>query len=289
MPPEKRGLAMVFQDYALWPHLTVLQNVSYALRRGAHQAADVRRRALEAIGSVGLDGKEERYPHELSGGQQQRVALARALAGRPRLILFDEPLSNLDADLRERLRVEIATLTRSTGATAVYITHDQSEAMALADRIGLLNAGRLEQLATPEELYRRPATAFAARFTGVAGSARGIVRERRGDAVVVLAGDHTLVAAAGARGLQPGDDVEVLVRPTGTAFADGSADADRTLPAVVVDIAYRGRGYEHVVETPVGRITGVFSAEARQRGERSRVAIDPDGCHAFSYTVTQSN
>jgi iron(III) transport system ATP-binding protein len=288
LAPEKRGLAMVFQDYALWPHMTVRQNVSYALRRGSHQAADVRRRTLEAIESVGLDGKEDRYPHELSGGQQQRVALARALAGRPRLILFDEPLSNLDADLRERLRIEIATLTRSTGATAVYITHDQSEAMALADRIGLLNAGRLEQLATPEELYRRPATAFAARFTGVAGSARGIVRERRDGALVVLAADHILVAASGETGLEPGDDVEVLVRPTATTFVDDAAvpAGDRALPAVVVDVAYRGRGYEHVVETAVGRITGVFAATARQRGEQARVAIDPTGCHVFAKNVT---
>jgi iron(III) transport system ATP-binding protein len=291
VPPERRDLAMVFQDYALWPHLTVLQNVSYVLRRARLQASDVRQRALEAIESVGLDGKEDRYPHELSGGQQQRVALARALAGRPRLILFDEPLSNLDADLRERLRVEIATLTRATGATAVYITHDQSEAMALADRIGLLHDGRLEQLATPEELYRRPATGFAARFTGVAGSARGIVRERRGGALVVLAGDHVLVAASGYSGLEPGDDVEVLVRPTATTFVDGGSGThdDRTLPAVVVDVAYRGRGYEHVVETPVGRITGVFAATARQRGEHLRVAIDPAECHAFAHYVTQDN
>jgi iron(III) transport system ATP-binding protein len=291
LPPEKRGIAMVFQDYALWPHMTVRQNVSYALRRGSYQAADVRRRALEAIESVGLDGKEDRYPHELSGGQQQRVALARALAGRPRLILFDEPLSNLDADLRERLRVEIATLTRSTGATAVYITHDQSEAMALADRIGLLNSGRLEQSATPEELYRHPATGFAARFTGVAGSARGIVRERRDGATVVLAGDHILVAASGEAGLEPGDDVEVLVRPTATTFVDDASGlaGDRTLPAVVVDVAYRGRGYEHVVETPVGRITGVFAVAARQRGEQARVAIDPAECHVFTHNVTSAN
>ena len=293
LPPERRGLAMVFQDYALWPHMTVRQNVAYALRRaGSRGAVDVRGRTMEAIESVGLAGNEERYPHELSGGQQQRVALARALAGRPKLILFDEPLSNLDADLRERLRVEIATLTRSTGATAVYITHDQSEAMALADRIGLLNAGRLEQLATPEELYRRPATSFAARFTGVAAGARGIVRERRGAAAVVMAGDHVLVATAGGVGLKPGDDVEVLIRPTATAFVDDLSDADHrhaAMPAVVVDIAYRGRGYEHVVDTPVGRITGVFAPEARQRGALARVAIDPDGCLAFPFAVTSSS
>ena len=292
VPPERRGLAMVFQDYALWPHMTVRHNVAYALRRaGSRGTVDVRGRTMEAIESVGLVGYEDRYPHELSGGQQQRVALARALAGRPKLILFDEPLSNLDADLRERLRVEISTLTRSTGATAVYITHDQSEAMALADTIGLLNAGRLEQLATPEELYRRPATSFAARFTGVAAVAQGIVGERRGAAAVVRVGDHVLVATTtgAGSGPKPGDEVEVLIRPTATVFVDDVFEVDRdraTMSAVVVDIAYRGRGYEHVVDTPAGRITGVFAPAARQRGSLARVAIDPDGCLAFPSGVS---
>ena len=130
VPPDRRDLAMVFQDYALWPHLTVLGNVGYALRRRRLGSAEAGRQVREALGRVGLDDLAERYPHELSGGQQQRVGLARAIVARPALLLFDEPLSNLDADLRERLRVEIATATRDTGSTAVYITHDQSEAFA---------------------------------------------------------------------------------------------------------------------------------------------------------------
>ena len=134
VPPEQRDLAMVFQDYALWPHLTALGNVGYALRRRKLAADQAKARSLEALERVGLAGLAERYPHELSGGQQQRVALARAIVAQPGLLLFDEPLSNLDTDLRERLRVEIATLTRQCGATAVYITHDQAEAFALGGR-----------------------------------------------------------------------------------------------------------------------------------------------------------
>lgn len=139
LPPEARDLAMVFQDYALWPHLTAAGNVGYALRRRKLTADQSRARSLEMLERVGLAGLAERYPHELSGGQQQRVALARAIVARPGLLLFDEPLSNLDTDLRERLRVEISTLTRESGATAVYITHDQSEAFAIADVIGVLD------------------------------------------------------------------------------------------------------------------------------------------------------
>ena len=145
---EHRDLAMVFQDYALWPHLTVAGNVGYALRRRRHSAGERDRRIGQALERVGLGQHHRRYPHQLSGGEQQRVGLARAIVAQPRL-LFDEPLSNLDADLREHLRVEIATLTRESGATAVYITHDQSEAFALADKIGVLQHGLLAQLATP--------------------------------------------------------------------------------------------------------------------------------------------
>jgi len=188
VPPDRRDLAMVFQDYALWPHLTVLGNVGYALRRRRLGSAEAGRQVREALGRVGLDDLAERYPHELSGGQQQRVGLARAIVARPALLLFDEPLSNLDADLRERLRVEIATTTRDTGSTAVYITHDQSEAFALADEIGILNDGRLEQVGEPEEIYHRPASIFVARFTGMSGQLTGLAAGRRGEYLLVRAG-----------------------------------------------------------------------------------------------------
>ncbi|WP_377267677.1 ABC transporter ATP-binding protein [Peterkaempfera sp. SMS 1(5)a] len=175
LAPDRRDLAMVFQDYALWPHMTAAGNTSYALRRRRLSRAESDRRVQEVLARVGLADHADRYPHQLSGGQQQRVALARALVAEPGLLLFDEPLSNLDADLRERLRVQISTLTRDSGATAVYITHDQSEAFALADEVGVLENGRLVQLGTPESVYHRPATPFVARFTGLAGELSGLV------------------------------------------------------------------------------------------------------------------
>ena len=169
VPPEQRDLSMVFQDYALWPHLTALDNVAFALRRRRLSRPECRARAGSMLARVGLEEFARRYPNELSGGQQQRVALARALIADTGLILCDEPLSNLDADLRERMRVEISSLVREAGATTVYITHDQAEAFALADQIGVLEEGVLVQSGSAEDVYHHPATPFVARFTGLAG------------------------------------------------------------------------------------------------------------------------
>lgn len=293
--PERRGLSMVFQDYALWPHLTAQQNVAYALKRRKLPAAEAGKLVGEALERVGLSAKGARYPSELSGGEQQRVALARAVVGRPSLLLFDEPLSNLDADLRERLRVEISTLTRESGATALYITHDQSEAFALADTVGVLRAGRLEQFAAPEEIYQNPATQFVAQFTGLAGSFTGRVVHAREDSVAVDLGGH-VVMARGSESLGATDDAVVLIRPTATsleAVSDhaevGTARVDSTsavtsasIPAVVLDVAYRGRGYEHVVECRYGVLGGVFDNRPWTRGTHCSVRIDPAGCIAFS-------
>jgi ABC-type Fe3+/spermidine/putrescine transport system ATPase subunit len=284
LPPERRDLAMVFQDYALWPHLTAAGNVGYALRRRKLPPATARERAGEALERVGLAGLADRYPHELSGGEQQRVALARAVVARPGLLLFDEPLSNLDADLRERLRVEIATLTRDCGATAVYITHDQAEAFALADRIAILDHGRLVQVADPETVYHRPATPFVARFTGLAGELSGVVRQVAGDTVVASVGGGVLRARRSG-GLRTGDQVRLLVRPAATSI-DHDGPAEGRLPGTVVDVAYRGRGYDHVIATGDHTLTSVFAARARQRGASVHITVEADGCVA--YPVTQS-
>ena len=280
---EKRNLAMVFQDYALWPHMRARENVAFALRRLHLDRSEERRRALAMLDAVGLAALAERYPSELSGGEQQRVALARALVARPGLALFDEPLSNLDTDLRDRLRVEIATLVRESGSTAVYITHDQAEAFALADQVGVLERGRLVQCAPPEEVYAAPATPFVARFTGLSGELAGRVvaasagnrlRVRVEDAELEVSDRHPERAPAGA-------DTMVLVRPAAARFATASEHAP-TLPATVVDSAFRGRGYEHVVETPAGHRLGGIAHDARQRpGTPVRVALDPGGCHAY--------
>jgi iron(III) transport system ATP-binding protein len=175
VPPEARGVGMVFQDYALFPHLGVGDNVAFGLGRLDRPARS--RRVAEVLELVGLGGLAERYPHELSGGQQQRVALARALAPAPALICLDEPFSNLDADLRAVMREEIGKILRLTGTTAVFVTHDQQEAFTLADAVGVLNAGHLEQVDVPYEVYHHPATRFVAEFVGEADFLRGIVKE----------------------------------------------------------------------------------------------------------------
>ncbi len=165
-PPERRGLGMVFQSYAVWPHRSVAQNVGYPLERSGAGRAEILDRVREALALVHLDALAERRPHQLSGGQLQRVALARALVARPRVLLLDEPLSNLDALLREEMRAEIRALQRRLSITTVLVTHDQAEALAIADRVAVLDRGRIEQLGEPQEIYDRPATRFVAEFVG---------------------------------------------------------------------------------------------------------------------------
>ncbi len=277
MAPEKRDLAMVFQDYALWPHMTSFENVAYALKRRNVDVSESTRRVNEALERVGLSTKGPNYPFQLSGGEQQRVALARAIVGRPSLLLFDEPLSNLDADLRERLRVEIATLTREIGATACYITHDQSEAFALADQIGVLRAGELQQIASPEEIYRQPINRFVAAFTGISGSFLGRVIESDYHHVKVQLGSQRLECHTPSE-LKVGESAEVLIRPSATSLSESQSNS---LPAIVLDVAYRGRGYEHVVECEFGIISSVFAQNSTPRGSRVEIYIDPHNCLAF--------
>jgi iron(III) transport system ATP-binding protein len=292
--PDKRDLGMVFQDFALWPHMTVAQNVAFPLRRRSLSKLEGAQRAREMLYKVGLGEYAARYPHELSGGQQQRVALARALVARPGLLLFDEPLSALDANLRERLRVEIGTLAREHGATAVYITHDQTEAFALGDEIGVLQDGNLVQVGPPETIYRTPATSFVARFTGISGTLHGrlltVPDSFPGLGTVLIPSTDlrrqlTLTATA-VTPLQPGSAVQVLLRPTAARIIRQGAQA-AVLRSVVRDGAYQGRGYFYVLELGNGvEFTGIFDRRRFDRGQHADIYIDPAGALVFAADAT---
>ncbi len=286
VPPERRGLAMVFQDYALWPHLSVRKNVAYPLATSSLAKSERSKRCDDLLERVGISHLGGRFPNELSGGEQQRVALARALAADVGLILFDEPLSNLDADRREQLRIEIATLTREAGATALYITHDQSEAFALADQIGVLNQGRLVQFDTPENIYRHPTTAFVARFTGVSGEFPvKVLSEKGGSRVVValpFASSHTIEASSIER-LEPHADVSLFVRASGVSL--GPPANDGGVRGVIRDVAFNGRGYDHVVDVGEGfSLTKIFAPLRFDRGRNVKVCFDSSACFVMDPT-----
>ncbi len=215
VPPHKRGTGMMFQSYALWPHLNVFRNVAFGLEERRVPKAEIRARVEEALAMVRMEGLGSRKIHQLSGGQQQRVALARALVVRPRCLLLDEPLSNLDAKLRIEMRGEIRRICKDFGLTAIYVTHDQKEALSMADRMAVLDAGRLAQVGTPEELYRRPASAFVAGFVGETNLVPGtLVSVSEEDHLVRTAfGEIAGRVAATDWSPSPGDPVLLSIRP----------------------------------------------------------------------------
>jgi iron(III) transport system ATP-binding protein len=220
LPAEARGLGLVFQSYALWPHRTVFANVAYGLKLRGVGAAELEQRVGNALAQIGLADLAERYPHQLSGGQQQRVALARALVYEPAVILLDEPLSNLDAKLREEARAWLRQLIVSLALSALLVTHDQIEAMAIADRIVLLNAGAVEQEGTPTELYQQPATLFAAEFMGNNNRLEGTLEERTGERAVIAALGARL-EGRGRTSVAPGAAASGVIRVEKVALADG--------------------------------------------------------------------
>jgi len=225
VPPRLRNIGMVFQSYAVWPHMTVWQNVAYPLRRRGISRAERNRKVSEALALVGLSDYAQRQVVSLSGGQMQRVALARSLVYQPQLLLLDEPLSNLDANLRLRLRDDLRQIIKRTGVTALYVTHDQAEAVVLGDRIGVMRDGRLLQIGAPSEIYNRPADLFVASFTGASNRLTGRVIDRQGEFGTVEAiSGHRLTVWLPA-GLAVGNPVKIAVRPENVqcgALGDGA-------------------------------------------------------------------
>jgi iron(III) transport system ATP-binding protein len=277
VPPEKRRLGMVFQDYALFPHLSVRRNVAYAL--GRH--ADVER-VQSILELVGLEELGDRAPHELSGGQQQRVALARALAGTPSVVLLDEPFSGLDAALRARVRGEVREILRRAGVTSVFVTHDQEEALSLADRVAVMRDGRIVQVGTPEEVYGRPASRWVAEFLGEADVLPGKVTEGWVECEL---------ARVPAEGVTSGE-AEVLVRPESIALSYGPGSGGRTVvEAVVVEREFFGHDQLVHVELPSGRRirSRSLSYPVWHPGDRVRVQLDgPVNVFAASASASPS-
>ncbi|WP_108718216.1 ABC transporter ATP-binding protein [Miniimonas sp. S16] len=262
VPPNRRDLGMVFQAYSLFPHLSVLDNVMFGLRRRRVPRADAALRAQESLDLVGLGALEARFPHELSGGQQQRVALARALVTRPKVLLLDEPLSALDAKVRVQLREEIRAIQQSLGITTVFVTHDQEEALSVSDRVAVMNAGRIEQIGAPEDLYLRPETGFVATFVGQSFAVPAAVDGGRavlwGRTVGVVGG---LVDDGDAELLLRPEDLTLVEAPTGAAVGSGAArTTGGTTSATVLSSTFLGHARRTLVETSDGHRVAVQHA-----------------------------
>ena len=270
LPPYKRDVNTVFQSYALFPHLTIHENVAFGLRRRGVKGDELRTRVAEMLRVVGLEGYGGRKPRQLSGGQQQRVALARALVNRPRVLLLDEPLGALDLKLRKEMQLELKRIQHEMKITFVHVTHDQEEAMTMADSIVVMNHGRIEQAGDPAELYERPATPFVASFLGVSNLLPGVVA---GDDSVRLE-DGTVLRVAPTALAGRSADVAVGIRPEKLYI--GGGDANR-LAGEIVERAYVGVSTQYVVKTPMGEVTVyVQGAGSHMPGERLELSFAPE-------------
>ena len=273
LPAGARNVSMVFQSYALFPHMSVLDNVAYGLVSSGMRKRDAHVKAEAALETVGLKGFGTRLPSEMSGGQQQRVAVARALVLEPDVLLFDEPLSNLDARLRRSMREEIRALQQRLGLTVVYVTHDQSEALAVSDRIVVMRNAEIAQAGTPEELYTRPNSVFVATFMGEANRVQGVIDAVADDVARVSIGG--LAVDLPAHGLAPGP-VDVVIRPEAIRLA---APGEASIPATVARAIYMGSHAECLFGTAIGELfaIGPRSAARLRQGDAVGLTLDTEG------------
>jgi len=263
VPPERRNLGMVFQSYALWPHKSVFDNVALGLRIQGRPRAEIRDKVAGVLDLVGMPGTEERFPAQLSGGQQQRVALARALALEPQCLLFDEPLSNLDLILRERMRFEIRELLVKQGITSVYVTHDQTEAMVISDHICIMNAGRIEQEGQPSELYGRPSTRFVAEFLGRTNLFPLDQSASNPETGQAVADNGLRFRTLDTRRMAAGGDMMIAFRPEAVRLVNGGGGADNVFRSRVLNTTFLGA--------------------------TTQVELEVDGCHLHALLVGQPN
>lgn len=270
VPPHRRGFGLMFQDFALFPHMSAFDNVAFGLRMSNMNEREVQSIVSEMLELVGLAGFEKRDVNTLSGGEQQRVALARSLAPHPRLLMLDEPLGSLDRNLRERLIVDLRQILQRMRQTALYVTHDQEEAFTLADRVVLMNAGRIEQIGTPQALYREPVSLFAARFLGLSNMLAGKVQHSDGGSRVV-----TPIGSLPLQGQHSLGEVMVLIRPDAAHIGDGGT---YVLEGTVIENTFRGSTSRAIVEVNGVRLTFDFlsRADVPRAGRSIRLSFDPE-------------
>jgi len=285
VPPEGRNMSMIFQSYALWPHMTVAENVAYGLRIRKLDRATIDRRLKAILATTRLEALADRYPGELSGGQQQRVSLARALVVEPETLLLDEPLSNLDANLREEMRFEIRRLHDQYRYTTVYVTHDQSEAMTTADLIAVMNHGKVEQLGPPEEIYGAPRSEFVARFIGGANILRGTALDERH---VSVAGSSLVVSGDGLKGQRPVSlsirQHEITLAAVRGGGAPGNIPGGNVLPATVARQVFLGSVRDYTVTLADGselRVTAPPDCNIAP-GEAVALTLPADRCRVLA-------
>jgi iron(III) transport system ATP-binding protein len=280
LPANKRPIGMVFQSYAIWPHMSVIQNVAFPLTVGAHRPSrdEARTRALAMLELVGLRDAAEQPATALSGGQQQRVALARALVRQPKVLLLDEPLSNLDAQLRERMRGEIRAVQQSLGITAVYVTHDQNEALAISDLIMLMDKGAIVETGIPQQIYRHPRAEFTANFIGVANAIDGTVMALEPEALVVQT-KHGIIRAEPVAGLSSGQSVRVFIRPENIALSR-KRHANDDWAGVVRYSIYQGESWDYTVDVDGVDLRVRVHREKRDLEHGTAVHLQLDGSEA---------
>ncbi len=283
VPPNKRDMAMVFQSYAIFPHLSVFENIAYGLRIKKFSNDDIRRKVGQIMTLTKLTGLENRMPNQMSGGQQQRVSLARALVVEPKVLLFDEPLSNLDAKLREEMRFEIRDLQRRLNITSIYVTHDQEEALALSDRIAIMNRGKLAQLGTPEEIYELPRSKFVADFIGLANFLPAHVRALEDNRARVTVGDKELTVTSMPTAA-PGQPALIFIRPSDVQIVNGDASAtneaavQNVLRGQIIKATYLGEKFDYRVRIGESAELRVQTRGARryQDGEAVQLFLPPE-------------
>jgi iron(III) transport system ATP-binding protein len=272
VPPYKRDTGMVFQSYALWPHMTVGENVGFGLDVRKVEKTERARRIGEALDLVQMGHLRDRKPNQLSGGQQQRVALARALSIRPKCLLLDEPLSNLDAKLRAEMRVEIRRIVKAVGITAIYVTHDQKEALSMADGIAVMRAGALQQAGSPTDLYRHPANRFVADFIGESNFLPGTVASVDGGTVSVTT-ELGMIASSSAKGARVGEKVLLAFRPEAVRLADTSSREINAIGGRRVSTTYLGEIAEHMVTLANGSTVKAFELNPSQAAATSDLCV----------------